>query len=88
MLPVFILSAHAFSNHEHGVCTSKVEKHLHEKDVDCQLHVYKTSNSFLVENNFNFHLNTTISKEVCLQYNFLKNHYQLSFSLRGPPYYS
>ncbi|MDX6746162.1 hypothetical protein SHK09_05105 [Polaribacter sp. PL03] len=85
LLPIFALSAHAFSGHEHVVCTSKVEKHLHEQNVDCKLHILKTSNSYLVENNFNFQKKPIISTDSSLQYNFLKNHYQLSFSLRGPP---
>jgi len=81
-----VLSAHAFSNHKHCVCTSKVEKHIHIKNVDCKLHAFHLNNSFLEENEFNIHLNTTISSRIGgLQYNFLKNHYHLSFSLRGPP---
>ena len=81
-----MLSAHAFSNHKHTVCVSKIDNHLHEKNVDCELHILHSNNSFLVENNFNIHLNTTISTRVnSIQYNFLKNHYQLSFLLRGPP---
>ena len=77
---------HAFSNHKHKVCTSKVNAHLHQKDIDCKLNVLHLDNSFLAKNNFNIHLNPTISSRIDgLQYNFLKNHYHLSFSLRGPP---
>lgn len=83
-----MLSIHAFSDHEHTTCVSKVDKHLHKKDVDCKLDVLHLNSSFLAENEFNIHLNTTISSRIdSLQYNFLKNHYQLSFSLRGPPVY-
>ena len=85
LLPIFLLSIHAFSNHKHGVCISKVENHLHEKDIDCKLHLIKLNDSFLTKNNFNIKLPTTISTYSGLEYNFLKSHYQLSFSLRGPP---
>ena len=85
LLPIFTLSAHALSNHEHGVCIAKVENHIHKKNVDCKLDVYQTNNSLLTENLFNIKLNTPIYTNNRLQYNFLKNHYHLSFSLRGPP---
>ncbi|WP_405605171.1 hypothetical protein [Polaribacter sp. Asnod1-A03] len=85
LLPLFVLSAHAFSNHEHRVCISKVENHIHKKDIDCQLDLYKTNNSLLIENTFNLKLKTPIYSYHRPQYNFLKNHYHLSFSLRGPP---
>ena len=78
---------HDFMNHEHVVCNSKIEKHLHEKDVDCQLHLIKVSDSFLANNPYKIQINTIIFKNDSQQYSFLKNHYQLSFSLRGPPLY-
>tara|TARA_R110002033_G_scaffold166380_1_gene205039 strand:- start:941 stop:1171 length:231 start_codon:yes stop_codon:yes gene_type:complete len=72
-------------NHEHAVCNSKTVKHIHEKDVDCELHLLKQSNSFLAENNFEILINTIITKNNSIYYTYLKNHSQLSFSLRGPP---
>jgi hypothetical protein len=81
------LSLHAFSDHEHTVCHSKVEKHIHKKDFDCKLDVLRQHTSILAINNFNLGLNVTIHTTPNLQYNFLKNHFQLSFSLRGPPVY-
>jgi hypothetical protein len=72
-------------NHEHAVCNSKTVKHIHEKDVDCELHLLKQSSSFLAENNFEFLINTIITKNNSIAYTYLKNHTQLSFSLRGPP---
>jgi len=71
--------------HEHAVCNSKIVKHIHEKDVDCELHLLKQSNSFLAENNFEILIDTIITKNNSISYNYLKNHSQLSFSLRGPP---
>jgi len=87
LFPIFTLSAHAFSTHEHSVCISKVEKHVHKKDVDCQLDVYQTDDFLLIENIFFIAVYAPIYKSNRLPYNFLKNHSQLSFSLRGPPVY-
>ena len=85
LLPIGVNSLHDFMNHEHSVCTSKIEKHIHEKDLDCSLHLLKQNDSFLTSNNFKILTNTIISDNNSLTYNFLKNHHQLSFSLRGPP---
>jgi hypothetical protein len=82
-----ILSLHVFSGHEHSVCHSKVEKHIHKKELDCTLNLIKQSHSYLESNTYNSKLTTTISNNCSLQYNFLQAHYQLSFSLRGPPVY-
>ena len=35
LLPLAIQVAHAFENHEHTVCKSITEKHIHEKDFEC-----------------------------------------------------
>jgi|TARA_R110002126_G_scaffold112105_1_gene250191 hypothetical protein len=87
LLPLAINAVHDLLNHEHKVCSSKIEQHIHQKDIDCNLHLIKQSNSFLVLNEFKITTKTIISKNYSLQYSFLKNHYQLSFSLRGPPLY-
>ena len=79
---------HAFEDHNHSVCTSKVEQHIHEKDIDCSLHLLKQSDSHLEINYYKITSKIIISNIDNLQYSFLKNHYQLSFSLRGPPFYS
>ena len=72
-------------NHEHLYCNSKIEKHIHEKEVDCTLHLFKKNDSFLVSNSTKNIITEIISSAVFVKYNFLKNHYQLSFSSRGPP---
>ena len=85
LLPVSINAAHDFLNHEHSICASKIEKHIHEKDIDCNLHLIKQNDYFLVNNDFSIKTNSFIYKEIFTKYYFLKNHLQLSFSLRGPP---
>lgn len=72
-------------NHEHTVCSSKIENHVHEKDLDCSLHLLKQSDVSLANYSFKI-IQITINKDInSLKYNYLKNHQQLSFSLRGPP---
>ncbi|MDC0177196.1 hypothetical protein OAJ14_03485 [Polaribacter sp.] len=72
-------------DHEHTVCVSKIEKHVHEKDLDCKINLYKQPNSFLTISDYSISEITAITSHNSSQYSFLKSHYQLSFSLRGPP---
>ncbi len=37
LLPSAIQLAHVIENHEHTVCISVTEKHVHEKEVDCDI---------------------------------------------------
>lgn len=85
LLPIGINSLHDFMNHEHSVCTSKIEKHLHEKDIDCQLHLLKQGDSFFASHIIKNNIKEVSSSIIFTKYNYLKNHFQLSFSLRGPP---
>jgi len=87
LLPVAINSVHNLLNHEHNICTSKIEQHLHEKDIDCKLHLIKHSDSFLTKNHYKILTKSIIYNNDSPQYSFLKNHYKLSFALRGPPLY-
>ena len=83
--PIILVSLHAFSNHDHGVCFSKVETHLHEKEVDCDLHLLKQNNTFFEKQDFKQRALVFITEKEVSKYIFLKNHYSLTFSLRGPP---
>lgn len=85
LVPIGINSLHDFLNHEHGVCSSKIESHIHEKDVDCQLHLLKQGDSFLAVNLIEQKIAEEHTSIVFEKYHYLKNHYQLSFALRGPP---
>jgi hypothetical protein len=80
-----MLTIHAFSDHNHGVCTSKVENHAHEKEVDCKLDITKLNDSLLTSCNYKNRFTTTITDNHSNGYTFLKNYLNLSFSLRGPP---
>ncbi len=86
--PLSIQILHVLENHEHTVCTSKIEKHVHKKDFDCKIELIRQNHYFITNNSFQLNINTSITTTIrSLQYNFLKTHYQLSFSLRGPPVY-
>ncbi|PWG04776.1 hypothetical protein DIS07_09890 [Polaribacter aquimarinus] len=85
LIPIGIDTLHHFLNHEHSVCNSKIEKHIHEKDIDCKLHLLKQSDSFLALNIIDSNVIEINSSVIFTNYNYLKNHYQLPFSLRGPP---
>ena len=85
LLPIGINSLHDFLNHEHSVCSSKIEKHIHEKDINCKLHLLKQNDSFLTSSAIENKVIEINSSVIFSNYNYLKNHYQLSFSLRGPP---
>lgn len=86
-LPITVLAFHSLTNHKHEICFSKTEKHIHDKELDCTLHLYKQSNSFLATNDFQFFTKVEITVAKILKVNFLKTHQQLSFLLRGPPFY-
>ena len=72
-------------DHDHAVCSSKTENHIHKKDVDCNLHLLKQVDSFLAQNHLQIKIYTVYLKNSVATYQYLKNHNQLSFSLRGPP---
>ena len=84
-LPITVLAFHSITNHKHEICSSKTEQHIHDKDLDCTLHLYKQSNSFLVSYEYQFFNKVDVLSAKTLKNNFLKNHQQLSFLLRGPP---
>ena len=60
MIPASIQIAHAFENHEHTICTSLSEHHLHQENADCdefhkQLSIYSiefTSNLDVIPSHF------------------------------------
>ncbi len=79
------LFLHSFSNHEHRICQSKSESHLHQKEAKCELHILNHSPFYVNNSIFNFINCAEINSAENLKSNFLKNHQQLSFSLRGPP---
>lgn len=50
LIPLAIQAAHAIENHEHTVCKSITDHHVHEKDLDCSdlhqiLETYSSGNT-------------------------------------------
>ena len=87
-LPASIQLVHSFEVHEKIFCTSEVENHFHQKDLKCELcHLQAKSNALLPKEFLFFSNNeTTINNNI--NYQFLLNYQQLSFSLRGPPHFN
>lgn len=84
-IPITILAFHSLTDHHHQICFSKTQQHIHDKDVDCTLHLLKQGNSNLESIDYQIFESIQITSIDNLQHSFLKNHQQLSFSLRGPP---
>lgn len=76
---------HAFGDHNHRVCHSIDVKHIHKKDTDCSILLIKHNLSNEILSEYEFFNPIVINSVDILKKNFLKNHQQLSFSLRGPP---
>jgi hypothetical protein len=85
MIPTIVLFLHSFCNHHHHICDSKVESHIHQKEIECKLHLLHHNTFYFSDSIYNFINYTKIISVESLTNNFLKNHQQLSFSLRGPP---
>lgn len=43
LLPLGIGFSHALHNHEHNICVSKTEKHIHTQKIDCSYFHYFTN---------------------------------------------
>ena len=76
---------HVFENHEHTTCTSKEITHVHTQETDCEMCFCHLSKAFLADNSLATPLLRIEIMSSVEPYNFLPNHQQISFSLRGPP---
>lgn len=88
LIPTATKFAHVFTHHKHkhDVCKGEKKSHLHETDIDCEFYKFKLNNYFLFSLKPNSFISVSTIYEIpCLSYNYLNNHRQLSFSLRGPP---
>ncbi|MCI2227973.1 hypothetical protein MC378_02255 [Polaribacter sp. MSW13] len=86
MIPVSIEILHDLENHEHTVCTSIGEHHIHKQNVNCdEFHKHLTIFSMDFTSNFDvipthFYANTFIDKPQV----FKEIYHDRKFS-RGPP---
>jgi hypothetical protein len=78
---------HALENHTHPVCISKIENHLHEKELDCDFHYFKVNQGYLKNNTYKSIIPFVKTAIIGVPYNFLLEYQPLSYQLRGPPAY-
>lgn len=86
LLPTAIQVAHAFDKHEHVICISKSDKHLHELENDCgDLHLQLTV-FYYNFNNPESLLNepVNVKKTICKSQQLIAN-YSSNKSSRAPP---
>ncbi len=88
LLPTSIQLAHAFEQHEHVICSSDAESHIHQDDVECFLCHLQGETFAIVPNETSYFAEKQIKFNNNRNYQFLFNHQQLSFSLRGPPIFN
>jgi len=86
LLPSFVKFSHVFEHHQHEVCNGEITTHLHATDVDCEFYKFKLNTQYhTLYEYFELPIEVVNFKPNTSLYNFLNNHRQLSFSLRGPP---
>lgn len=86
LLPTAIQVTHAFEEHEHVVCISKTEKHLHELDNDCgDLHLQLTVFYYAFNSPDSFLDDTIFVKKTVSKSQQLITNYSSKKSSRAPP---
>ena len=88
LLPASIQLLHSFEVHEKILCNSEVENHFHQKNLKCELCHLQAKSNALISEGFLFFSNNETTKNNNKNYQFLLNHQQLSFSLRGPHHFN
>jgi len=84
-IPATIQIVHAFEPHVEVICSSDVEHHFHQDELECTL-CHLQAESLTIPPNFSYEvLSNELTLEQTIHYNFYKNHQRLSYSLRGPP---
>ncbi len=88
LLPIGIQFAHSFEEHEHIVCNSVDNQHIHEQELDCSFcHVQLNTSSIFEEQNFKLKETTIIDEKPLSS---TDNHIQVYLyfnSSRGPPFF-
>ena len=86
-VPTGVKFTHLFANHIHDICKGEKATHLHEINPDCDFYKFKLTTSYYFKalDYAGFIKTPAHSDPIITPYNYLKNHWQLPFSLRGPP---
>ena len=86
LLPTAIQVAHAFEEHEHVVCISNTDKHLHELENDCgDLHLQLTVFYYDFSNPNSLFNEVVYAKNSIRKSQQLNANYSSNKSPRGPP---
>jgi hypothetical protein len=89
MIPTSIEILHDLEGHEHTVCTSENEQHIHKDSLDCdEFHKQLTFFSYTFTSNLDViptHFYTTIFID---KPQSTKEFYQSIKTTRGPPYFT
>ncbi len=87
MIPTSIEILHDLENHEHTVCTSSTENHIHKQDIDCdEFHKQLTAYSVDFSSNYDVipqHYYTTYFNDESQTFNEI---YHSIKTTRGPPF--
>ena len=87
-LPAGIQLTHTFEEHKQTICSSDVIHHFHQQDIDCELcHLQVKTYAILAKEVYSF-VQKNITFNIENNYQFLFIHQQLSYSLRGPPFFN
>ncbi|MBT8305000.1 MAG: hypothetical protein KJP09_11060 [Bacteroidia bacterium] len=86
LAPSTVKLFHFLADHEHVICNSYSSNHYHESDVECDFYKFKVSKiyAYLISNDSSVK-NPGEHSLITSRYDFISNHLELSFSLRGPP---
>ena len=87
LFPIGLQLIHALENHEHIVCSSKTDHHIHNQTLDCSVNHVQLDNSTLFHT-LNFEvIAPSISNKLPLYYLSKNYNTQLYYtSTRGPPF--
>ena len=88
VLPSSIELVHAFEKHEQIICFSQEENHLHQIDYKCELCHLQVKTFATIPNQLFFFTEEKFTIKNTKNYQFLFNHQELSFPLRGPPFFN
>lgn len=88
VLPSSIELVHAFEKHEQIICSLQEENHLHQIDYNCELCHLQIKTFATIPNELFSFIEEKINFKNTKNYQYLFNHTELSFPLRGPPFFN
>ncbi|MBT8287765.1 MAG: hypothetical protein HKN00_09480 [Flavobacteriaceae bacterium] len=85
-MPTVVKLAHGLNDHQHELCTSPINEHLHEQEWDCEFQKFKLGSQLIVQFHSSELYTDAVFETVVPFYcrNFWQPHRDLNFQ-RGPP---